>query len=112
MHKYWIGSIFALVLASMSPIALAQDSPPPTVHGFDDLAFKNDYITPRGLLVTNKGLTIQILNGFVAPAYSSASGPISDVSLVAGVWNDLNPGHQNTRTYNEFDAFGGVNFSI
>ena len=26
MHKYWIGSIFALVLASMSPIALAQDS--------------------------------------------------------------------------------------
>src|SRR5712664_2876515 len=57
MHKYWIGSIFALVLTSMSPIALAQEStPPPVVHGFDDLAFKNDYITPRGLLVTNKGL--------------------------------------------------------
>jgi hypothetical protein len=28
----------------MSPIALAQDSSPPTVHGFDDLAFKNDYL--------------------------------------------------------------------
>ena len=112
MHKYWIGSIFALVLASISPIALAQDSSPPTVHGFDDLAFKNDYLTPRGLLVTNKGLTIQILNGFVAPVYSSASGPISDVSLVTGVWNDLNPGHQNAPTYNEFDAFGGINFSI
>ena len=112
MHKYWIGSSFALVLTSMSPIALAQDSSPPTVHGFDDLAFKNDYLTPRGLLVTNKGLTIQILNGFVAPVYSSASGPISDVSLVTGVWNDLNPGHQNAPTYNEFDAFGGINFSI
>jgi len=35
MRKYWIGSIFALVLTSMSPIALAQGSPPPSVlHGF------------------------------------------------------------------------------
>src|SRR2546428_9977773 len=113
MHKYWIGSIFFSVLTSLSPTALAQDSlPPPVVHGFSDVTFKNDYLTPRGLLVTNKGLTIQILNGFVAPVYSSASGPISDVSLVAGVWNDLNPSHQNAPTYNEFDAFGGVNFSI
>jgi hypothetical protein len=62
MYKYWIGSIFALVVTSMSPMALAQDSSPhPVVHGFSDLAFKNDYLTPRGLLVTNKGLTIQIL---------------------------------------------------
>jgi hypothetical protein len=68
-----------------------QDSSPPTIHGFDDLLFKNDYITPRGLFVTNKGLTIQMLNGFMAPVYQSGSGPINDVSLVAGIWNDFNP---------------------
>ena len=111
MHKYWSGSIFSLVLISVSSVALAQDSSPPTIHGFDDLAFKNDYITPRGLLVTNKGLTIQILNGFVAPVYQSGSGPINDVSLVVGIWNDFNPAHQNAPGYNELDAFGGVNFS-
>jgi hypothetical protein len=44
----------SLVLISVSSVALAQDSSPPTIHGFDDLAFKNDYITPHGLLVTNK----------------------------------------------------------
>jgi len=113
MRKYWIGSTFALVLTSMSPIALAQDSsPPPVVHGFDDLAFKNDYITPRGLLVTNKGLTIQILNGFVFPAYQSATGPVNDIAFVAGVWNDLNPAHQNAPTWNEIDPFVGVNFNL
>jgi|HubBroStandDraft_6_1064221.scaffolds.fasta_scaffold05906_8 hypothetical protein len=111
MHKYWSGSIFSLVLISVSSVALAQDSSPPTIHGFDDLAFKNDYITPRGLLVTNKGLTIQMLNGFVAPVYQSGSGPINDVSLVVGIWNDFNPAHQNAPGYNELDAFGGVNFS-
>ena len=98
MRKYWIGSTFALALTSMSPIALAQDIPPqPVLHGFDDLAFKNYYITPRGLLLTNKGLTIQILNGFAASAYQNANGPVDDIAFVAGVWNDLNPAHQNER---------------
>jgi hypothetical protein len=111
MRKYWMGSIFFIVLTSLSSILLAQDSPPPPVlHGFADLAFKNDYITPRGLLVTNKGLTIQILNGFVMPAYRSADGPVNDASFVFGGWNDLNPGHQNAPTWNEFDAFAGVSF--
>jgi hypothetical protein len=113
MRKYWIGSIFPLVLTSTLPIALAQDIPPqPALHGFDDLAFKNDYITPRGLLVTNKGLTIQILNGFVASAYQSANGPVNDIAFVAGVWNDLNPAHQNAPTWNEIDPFVGVNFNL
>jgi hypothetical protein len=113
MRKRCIRSIFALVpvLTSLSPIAMAQDAPPSN-HGFNDVAFKNDYMTPRGLLVTNKGLTIQILNGFVTPLYQSASGPIDDVSLVVGGWNDLNPGNQNAPTWNEFDAFAGINFSI
>ena len=34
--------------------------PPLDIHGFFDVTFANDYITPRGLLVTNTGLTTQI----------------------------------------------------
>ena len=48
-----------------------------------------------------------MLSGFVAPVYQSGSGPINDVSLVAGIWNDFNPAHQNAPGYNELDAFGG-----
>jgi hypothetical protein len=48
----------------------------------------------------------------VALVYQSGSGPINDVSLVAGIWNDFNPAHQNAPGYNELDAFGGVNFGV
>jgi hypothetical protein len=64
------------------------------------------------LLVTNKGLTIQILNGFVASAHQSANGPVNDIAFVAGVWNDLNPAHQNAPTWNEIDPFAGINFNL
>src|ERR1700680_600169 len=46
------------------------------------------------------------------PAYHSADGPVNDASFVFGGWNDLNPGHQNAPTWNEFDAFAGVNLNI
>jgi hypothetical protein len=39
------------------------------VHGFFVSRFKNDYITPRGLLVTNTGLTTQVLSGLALDLY-------------------------------------------
>jgi len=94
-------------------VAMAQDAP--AVHGFNDLTFKNDYITPRGLLVTNKGLTIQSVNGFAANAYHAADGPLNDITFVSGIFNDLNPGHQNSENrnfWNELDGFAGFNFNF
>jgi hypothetical protein len=50
----------------------AVKAPPPApvpvfdqldVHGIFDLTFANDYITPRGLLVTRTGLMTQALMG-------------------------------------------------
>ena len=76
MHYRWIRSIFALMFFVLPFAAMAQESAPsPVVHGFNDFTFKNDYITPRGLLVTNKGLTIQAVNGFAVNMYHSAQGP-------------------------------------
>src|SRR3979490_1177381 len=53
--------------ASAADLKLKAPAPPPPepldIHGFVDASFKNDYITPRGLLVTNTGLTTQILMG-------------------------------------------------
>jgi hypothetical protein len=99
MHYRWICSVFALTFFGLRFVAMAQENAaPPAVHGFNDLTFKNDYITPRGLLVTNKGLTIQAVNGFVANAYHSAQGPLDDINFITCVFNDINPAHQNAPT--------------
>src|SRR5882724_10207753 len=61
-------------------------APPPVVepldmHAFFDASFKNAYITPRGLLVTNTGLTTQILAGLAGDVYKSKTGFTYDVEL-------------------------------
>ncbi len=113
MHYRWIRSIFALMFFVPPLTAMAQESAPsPAVHGFNDFTFKNDYITPRGLLVTNKGLTIQAVNGFAVNAFHSAQGPLDDINFVTGIFNDINPGNSNSLVWNELDAFGGFNFNF
>ena len=87
----------ALMFLVLPFAAMAQDgAPSPMVHGFNDFTFKNDYITPRGLLVTNKGLTIQAVNGLAANMYHSAEGPLDDINFVTGIFNDINPGNNNS----------------
>jgi hypothetical protein len=78
---------------------------PLDVHGFFDISFKNDYITPRGLLVTNTGLTTQILGGLVFDVYKDKYGFINDVSFYGYVWNDLWSEQNDTHvgSWNEFD---------
>lgn len=100
----------------------AADMPlkaPPTVvepldmHAFFDVSFKNAYITPRGLLVTNTGLTTQFLSGLSADVYKSKTGFINTVSVYGYVWNDLwseqkpTP-NKNVGSWNEFDWAVGM----
>ena len=90
-------------------------APPPVVepldmHAFFDLSFKNAYITPRGLLVTNTGLTTQILSGLAADVYKNKSGFINSVSVYGYVWNDLWSEQKNSKvgSWNEFDWAVGM----
>src|SRR5712691_6974661 len=80
------------------------------VHGFFDISFKNDYITPRGLLVTNTGLTTQILSGLALDLYKDKNGWVNSVTAYAGFWNDLwsEQDHPLVGSWNEFDWFAGV----
>jgi hypothetical protein len=67
------------------------------------------------LLVTNKGFSIQTVNGLAINAYHNADGTLNDVSIVTGIFNDLNPANQNNPNvgfWNEFDWFTGVNFNF
>ncbi len=101
-------------LSTISGTAFAQGEPPLAIHGFNDLTVKNDYITPRGLLVSHDRFTTQILNGLVLNTYHNPAAPLDDISLVAGIWNDIDSG-QNSKTagaWNEFDWFVGANFEF
>ncbi len=123
--KSWasvVGAALSLAIATWGSAASAADisafkppPPPPPValdiHGFFDVSFSNDYITPRGLLVTNTGLTTQILNGLAFDLYKDRYSAINLVSVYFGTWNDL-WSQQNSTTvgsWNEFDWFVGVN---
>jgi hypothetical protein len=100
------------VLAAVPTPSAAQSI---SLHGFGDLSFKNDYITPRGLRVTSHGETVQALDGLVLDVPLDAKAAVSDVSLVAGTWSDWNPGFDPTRNkqgFNEFDWFFGANAKV
>src|SRR5215472_15755699 len=98
---------FAADMPVKAPPAAPAES---DVHGFFDISFKNDYITPRGLLVTNTGLTTQVLSGLALDLYKDKNGFINKVSFVGGTWNDLWSEQHNPSVgaWNEFDWFIGA----
>ncbi len=121
MNLKTLGLGLAGAVAVNTSLAIAADlAPPPaeqspiSLHGFFDLSLKNDYITPRGLFVTNRGVTLQSLNGLVLNVYNNPANFISDVSFVGGTWLDINPGYEppNTNSFNEIDYFGGVSIKF
>src|SRR3546814_20225017 len=94
-----IKGISALLLAACSSIASAEGW---QLHGFGDISVRNDYVTPRGLVVTTSGAAVQVLNGLVAV---SPGG----VASHGGTWVDLNPGYStadgNINAVNELAFF-------
>lgn len=99
----------ALLLGATPTLAAAEDAPAWSLHGFGEVSVKNDYVTPRGLVVTTAGATVQILNGIVLV---SPGG----LAIHAGTWTDLNPGYSradgNITAVNEFDFFFGISGKI
>lgn len=84
----------AAALATALPLATervhADDAAPPPsrVHALVNFEFANEYVTPRGMIVRDQGLTVQpLFLGFVN-LYQSDSF-INSVTLIPGVWNDL-----------------------
>jgi hypothetical protein len=84
------------------------------VHGIFDLTFANDYMTPRGLLVTRTGLTTQALLGLSLDIYKNPGGFISGISVDFGVWNDLwsEQNDPHVGSWNEFDWWVGANIKF
>lgn len=108
-----------VVLIISSNLVFAEEISPETenleeisksnINGLLDTVFKNDYITPRGLLVTNTGLTIQVLGVLNLDVYKNAERGIENISVNFGIWNDLWTDQHDPKVgpWNELDWFIG-----
>jgi hypothetical protein len=80
----------AATAAILVPLATHADDPPPPsrVNALFNLEFSNEYLTPRGMIVHDQGLTFQPLLLGLINLYRGDSF-INDVTFVPGVWNDF-----------------------
>ncbi|HYR57717.1 MAG TPA: hypothetical protein VEO95_03765 [Chthoniobacteraceae bacterium] len=94
--------------------------PETRVHFLFNFEFSNEYVTPRGMLVRDEGLTIQPLFLTLANLYKS-DGFLSDVTLVLGCWNDFGTsgvskhppfGSDPKTPWTEIDPIAGLSFGL
>ncbi len=113
-------SVAAAVLPLAATSVRADDAaapapapPPSRVHALVDIEVLNEYVTPRGQIVRDRGVTIQpLFLGFVN-LYSGDSF-INSLTLIPGVWNDLGtatvPGNTGSSPthWSEIDPIAGI----
>lgn len=100
--------------------ALAEEAAPSRFHAVSNFEFADKYLTPRGMVVHDNGLTFQWLALGLFNLYHGDSF-VSDVTLVGGVWNDFCSegvsihapfGSTPKTSWVEIDAIGGVSVSF
>ena len=116
MHKYFI-AIILLLLCNLSS-ASAED---PRVSFFGDLSLKSAYVTPRGLVVEDKGIATQVL-GITNIDFYRDSGLIKTASLKLGAWSNFlthavgaslpDGTRPEVDHFNEIDPFIGVGLKV
>jgi hypothetical protein len=112
-----LGALAAAALLVRAATAHAADAPPPPkVDALVNFEFADKYLTPRGMIVHNDGLTFQMLVLGLVNVWKSDSF-INDVTLVPGVWNDFSSagvsvhapfGSKPTTSWVEIDPIAGV----
>jgi hypothetical protein len=90
----------AASLASSRAAEAAPPPPPSRVNALVNFEFSDKYLTPRGMIVHDDGLTFQSL---VLGFFNIYKGDtfVNDFTLVGGVWNDF-----STKGVSEHPPFG------
>jgi hypothetical protein len=100
--------------------AIVAPEPETKVHFLLNLEIANEYVTPRGMIVRDKGVTIQPLALMLTNLYKG-DGFLNDVTMVLGAWNDFGtsgvskhaPFGSNPKTYwSEIDPIAGLSFTF
>src|SRR6266849_4222805 len=111
-----------LSLSALSSPLQAADAPPPPsrVDALVNFEFADKYLTPRGMLVHESGLTFQMLVLGLVNVYKGDTF-INDITLVPGVWNDFSSkgvsvhapfGSSPKTSWVEIDPIAGVSFGF
>lgn len=114
-------------LAAALPLAAAvgradDAAPAPTnVHALFAVDFGNEYVTPRGMIIRDQGLTVQPLFLGLISVYKSDTCFVNSVTLIPGVWNDLGThsiavhapyNSQPTTPWTEVDPIAGIEITF
>jgi len=101
-------------------VAVPAPAPPSRFHALANFEFSNEYLTPRGMIVHDDGLTFQLLMLGLLNVYH-ADTFINDFTLVGGMWNYFStagvsvhpPFGSNPKTsWVEIDPIAGVSMSF
>ncbi len=118
-----LGALAAAALPLTSSHAIADDAPvAPRWDALLNFEFSNEYLTPRGMIVQDKGLTYQQLAlGFLNIYKDDTSSFINGVTLSPGVWADFATkgigtvggyASKPSTGFVEVDPIAGVSFNI
>ena len=103
-----------------TPAARADDAAPSRVDALVNSEFANMYLTPRGMIVHDQGLTFQELVLGLVNLYKG-DGPISSVTFTPGVWNDFSSSSVSSHApfgsspkvdWVEIDPIAGLSFGL
>jgi hypothetical protein len=97
--------------AEITPFFLQSADLRSAIHGYVDNEVKSAHITPRGLVIADKGVELQPTGALVFDLYEG-KGFLDKVTATAGVWNSLNTSlHIPTAgPWFEIDYFAGLTF--
>jgi len=124
IHKLHPHSLHRTLMLLSAVLSLAVVSAPPAqadnskVDGLVNFEFSDKYLTPRGMIVVDHGLTFQLLALGLVNLYKD-NGFVNNVTFVGGFWNDYatspvakhldEPGKTN---WVEFDPIAGLSASF
>lgn len=115
-------SFLAVLLSTVvTPLIHADEAPPSRLHALVNLEVTDKYLTPRGMIVQDEGVTIQTLFLALLNVYDGKPDAfLNNVTLVGGFWNDyatesipesVAPGSSETH-FIEIDPIFGVSFAF
>lgn len=124
LSRFVSGALGAAAMAASLPLAsthagAGEAAPPPAsrVNVLVNFEFADKYVTPRGMIVHDRGLTFQNLVLGLVNVYKGDSF-ISDVTLVPGIWNDFstdglpNSNGDGKTGWIEIDPIAGISVSF
>lgn len=115
-----VAAVGAAFLAMAVTRVTAQDAAPSRINELVNLQFASEYVTPRGMIVQDNGLTFQPLLLTLVNVYHG-DGFINSFDLDGGAWADIssagvsiNPpfGHSPKTDFVEIDPIAGMSVSF